>query len=57
MRNFVKTLIKNGIGKSGDKMNEHVSPVVLYQPKACKRGEILKQIEGNGEENKSKKSR
>lgn len=55
MRNFVKTLLKNGIGKAGDIMNEHISPVVLYQPRACKRGEVLKQEERDSVENKNKK--
>ncbi len=43
MKKFIEILLKNGIGAVGDKMNEHVCPLVLYQPKACKRGEILNQ--------------
>ncbi|MFG6377926.1 MAG: hypothetical protein K1W19_06365 [Lachnospiraceae bacterium] len=41
MKKFVEILLKDGIGAIGDKMNDHVCPLVLYQPKACKRGEIL----------------
>lgn len=48
MRDFVKILLKNGIGILGDKMNEHISPMLLYQPKAYKRGKILKQQQNNG---------
>jgi hypothetical protein len=41
MRKFVEILLKDGIGAIGDKMNDHVCPLVLYQPKVCKRGEML----------------
>lgn len=55
MRDIVKTLLKNGIGVAGDIMNEHISPVVLYQPKACNPGEILKEEKRDTTENKNKK--
>lgn len=47
MKDVVKKLLKDGIGAVGDRMNEHVCPLVLYQPKACKRGEILHEIQGH----------
>lgn len=41
IKKFIEILLKDGIGAIGDKMNDHVCPLVLYQPKACKRGEML----------------
>ena len=41
MKNSVKKLVKEGLGKIGDKANESFCPIYVYQPKACKRGESL----------------
>lgn len=41
MKNSVKRLVKEGLGKIGDKANAAACPIYLYQPKACKRGESL----------------
>lgn len=41
MKNSVKTLVKEGLGKIGDKANAAACPFYAYQPKACKRGESI----------------
>lgn len=41
MKNSVKTLVKEGLGKIGDKANERACQFYTYQPKACKRGESI----------------
>lgn len=41
MKNSVKTLVKEGLGKIGDKANAAACPLYAYQPKACKRGESI----------------
>lgn len=41
MKNSVKRLVKEGLGKIGDKAGASACPLYLYQPKACKRGESL----------------
>ena len=55
MKKFIEILLKNGIEAVGDKMNEHVCPLVLYQPKACKRGEILNQNQSSQRKGDNKK--
>lgn len=39
MNKLMKSVLKNGLGAAGDKMNERYCPFVLYQPQACARGE------------------
>lgn len=41
MKNSLKNLVKEGLGKVGDKANGKFCPIYVYQPKACKRGESL----------------
>ena len=41
MKNSVKTLVKESLGKIGDKANAAACPIYVYQPKACRRGESL----------------
>ncbi len=41
MKNSIKNLVKEGLGKIGDNSNSKACPLYLYQPKACKRGESL----------------
>ncbi len=41
MKSGVKSLLKEGLGKVGDKANSVLCPIIFYQPKACKRGESL----------------
>lgn len=41
MKNSVKTLVKETLGKVGDKANAAACPFYLYQPKACRRGESV----------------
>ncbi len=42
MTKFVKKLLNKGIGAVGDKVNEQGCLFILYQPKACRRGESRK---------------
>ncbi len=37
MQNVVKKIIDKSIGKVGDKMGNSMCPIILYQPKVCKR--------------------
>lgn len=39
MNKLMKSVLKNGLGAVGDKMNERLCPLFLYQPQACARGE------------------
>lgn len=44
MKDTVKKLVKEGLGKVGDKANSRMCPFVVYQPKACKRGQSLESV-------------
>lgn len=37
MKNVVKKLIDKSVGKTGDKLGSVFCPLILYQPKVCKR--------------------
>lgn len=39
MKDSIKKLLKEGLGKVGDSSNSKMCPLYVYQPKACKRGE------------------
>ena len=39
MKKLMKSVLKNGLGAVGDKMNDSYCLFVLYQPRACVRGE------------------
>ena len=41
MKNGVKKIVKEGLGKIGDKANEKICPFYTYQPRACRRGESI----------------
>lgn len=41
MKNGLKKLVKESLGRIGDKANERACQIFTYQPKACRRGESI----------------
>ncbi len=53
LKNVLGQTIRNGLGAVGDRMNEEICPIILYQPKACRRGEQSEKNEISGWVNKN----